>query len=191
MSPRLLAIIPLAVGINLALGQLAAVTSLPLFLDTVGTVMVACLAGVGTALGTGLVSQVAFAAVTGNGTWLAFMPVQLAVALYASYAARAAWFATTPRALAAGLGLGIVAATMSWPISYFAFGGVTAGGVTAVTALLNGMGIGLEWSVYLASLYNDLLDKSVTFLLVRSLLVSLPRRMSGRYPRSAQALGRI
>ena len=34
-STRLLALIPLAVGINLAMGQFVAVLHLPLFLDTV------------------------------------------------------------------------------------------------------------------------------------------------------------
>jgi energy-coupling factor transport system substrate-specific component len=64
----LLALIPLAVGINLALGQLAARASLPLFLDTVGTVLVAALAGLWPALLTGVVSQVVFTIVSGNGT---------------------------------------------------------------------------------------------------------------------------
>jgi energy-coupling factor transport system substrate-specific component len=50
LAPRLLALIPLAVGINLALGQFAAALSLPLFLDTVGTILVATLTGLWPAL---------------------------------------------------------------------------------------------------------------------------------------------
>ena len=38
LSPRLLALIPLAVGINLALGKFVSAMSLPVYLDTVGTV---------------------------------------------------------------------------------------------------------------------------------------------------------
>jgi energy-coupling factor transport system substrate-specific component len=185
-----LALIPLAVGINLALGQFAAATSLPLFLDAVGTVLVACLTGLVPALITGTVSQIIMTVVSGNATWLAFLPVQLAIALYAALAARYGLFRSAGRAALAGLGLGFAAATLSWPISYFAFGGVTAGGVTVVTTLLTSLGIPLQWAVYGASLSNDLLDKTVTFLLVRAVLVGLPLRATARFPAVDRALGR-
>ena len=190
MSPRLLAIIPLAVGINLALGQFATATSLPLFLDTVGTVLVACLTGLVPALITGVISQVVMTVMSGNATWLAFLPVQLAIAVYAAIAANRGAFRSFPSALLSGLGLGLVAATLSWPISYLAFGGVTAGGVAIVTAALTAAGVPLKWAVYLSSLGNDLLDKVVTFLLVRAVLAALPRRAAARFPNVERATGR-
>ena len=190
VTPRLLALIPLAVGINLALGQFAAAVALPVFLDTVGTILVATLLGLWPALLTGLVSQLAFTVITGNAVWLAFLPVQLAVGACAAFAARQAFFRSTWRAGAAGLALGGIAATLSWPIAYLAFGGVTAGGVTVVTTVLSGMGMPLKWAVLAASLSNDLLDKTVSFLLVRVVLVSLPARAAARFPGAGRALGR-
>lgn len=190
LSPRLLALIPLAVGINLAMGQFAAVTHLPLFLDTVGTVLVAALAGPWVAALTGLVSQLTFTVVSGNSTWLAFLPVQLVVAVYAGYAARLGAFTSLPRALLGGVGLGALAAAISWPISYLLFGGVTAGGVTVITTLLAGFGVPLHWAVLAASLSNDLLDKTVTFLLVRAVLVGLPHRLAAGFPEASRSLGR-
>src|SRR6185295_17046389 len=97
------ALIPLAVGINLALGKLAAATSLPLFLDTVGTVLVACLTGLVPALITGVISQLVMTVISGNATWLAFLPVQLGIGAYAALAANRGFFSTTPRAVLAGL----------------------------------------------------------------------------------------
>lgn len=190
VAPRLLALIPLAVGVNLALGQFAAATALPVFLDTVGTILVATLAGLWPALLTGVLSQLVFTVTSGNATWLAFLPIQLAVGACAALAARRAWFRSTPSALATGLATGLIAATMSWPISYLAFGGVTAGGVTVVTTVLTGFGVPLKWAVYGASLSNDLLDKTVTFLLVRVVLGSLPDRALARFPAALRALGR-
>jgi energy-coupling factor transport system substrate-specific component len=190
LTPRVLSLIPLAVGINLAMGQFAAVTHVPLFLDTVGTVVVAALAGPWVAVLTGLVSQITFTVVSGNSTWLAFLPVQLAVAIYAGYAARLGAFTSLSRALLGGVGLGFVAATISWPISLILFGGVTAGGVTLVTTVLRGLGVPLEWAVLAASLSNDLLDKSVTFLLVRAVLAALPRRLAAAFPEAGRSLGR-
>ncbi len=118
------------------------------------------------------------------------LPVQLGVALYAGYAARHGAFGSPWRAAAAGLVLGLVAATLSWPISLLLFGGVTAGGVTVVTTLLTAAGVPLKWAVYAASLSNDLLDKCVTFLLVHVVLISLPNRMAARFPAAARARGR-
>ena len=189
MSPRLLALIPLAVGINLALGKLAAAASLPLFLDTVGTVIVACLTGLVPALITGVLSQVVMAVID-NPTWLAFLPVQLVIGAYATLAARSGTFRSVPLAALAGLGLGLVASTLSWPISYFMFGGVTTSGVTMFTTLFTGMGVPLQWAVYGASLGSDLLDKAVTFVLVRTVLAGLPRRAAARFPLVDRALGR-
>lgn len=190
VSPRLLAVIPVAVGVNLALGQFAAATSIPVFLDTAGTILVACLLGLWPALLTGLISQVVFTITSGNATWLAFLPVHLAIAAGAVLAANRGSFRSVPRAVAAGLVVGATAAMLSWPISYFAFGGVTAGGVTIVTTLLTAAGVPLNWAVLGASLSNDLLDKTVCFLLVRTILVTLPNRLAARFPRSRRAVGR-
>lgn len=191
VTPRLLALIPLAVGVNLALGKFAAVTSLPVFLDTVGTVLIAALVGLYPALLTGVLSQVAFVVTPGgNATWLAFLPVQLAIGAFAAFAARRGLFRSTALAISAGLALGVIAATLSWPISYYAFGGVTSGGVSVVTTVLNGMGVPLNIAVYAASLSNDLLDKTVSFTLVRVVLVSLPRRVAARFPDVQRSLGR-
>ncbi len=189
LTPRLLALIPVAAGINLAMGKLALATNLPVFLDTIGTVLVAALAGPAAAVSTGLVSQVALTMVDGRVMLMAFLPVQLGVALLASWAARRGGFRSLARAAATGVGVGIVAATMSWPIALLVFGGVTAGGVTLVTAALRVLGLPLTWAVYAASLSNDVLDKTATFLVVRSVLISLPRRIAARFPMAARAVG--
>lgn len=189
VSPQLLALIPLAVGINLALGQFAAVTQLPLFLDTVGTVLIAVLVGPWIALATGFVSQLVFTVVSGSFPLLWFLPVHLAVAWYAGVGARWGVFRGPGRALLAGAGLGILAAVLSWPISFYVFGGVTGGGVTVVTAMLRGLGFSLGQAVLLGGLSNDVPDKAITFLLVRTILASLPIRMRNRFPDADRALG--
>jgi energy-coupling factor transport system substrate-specific component len=190
LSARLLALIPLAVGINLAMGKFASALSLPVFLDTVGTVLVAALAGPGAAVLTGAVSQTVFTAVDGKLMWLAFMPIQLGVAVYAGVVARAGGFRSAWHAGAGGLGLGVLAATLSWPISLLLFGGVTASGVSLVTTVLTALHIPIGWAVYFASLATDLLDKTISFLLVFLVLQSLPSRTAARFPMADRARGR-
>lgn len=189
MSPRLLALIPLGVGINIALGKLVSATQLPLFLDTTGTALIACLVGLVPALIAAVVSQCVMAVID-TPIWLAFLPVHLAIAAYAALAARRGWFSSAGRAVVAGLGLGVVGALCSWPISYFMFGGVTTGGAAVVTTLLTGFGIPRGIAVLISALVNDLLDKSVIFLLIHTTLIGLPRRMAARYPDAMRAIGR-
>jgi energy-coupling factor transport system substrate-specific component len=186
---RFLALIPIAVGINLAMGRIAQSLQLPVFLDTIGTVLVAALAGPMAAVVTGIVTQVA----TGlfiSSTLFAFMPIQILVAVYAGVACRWEVFSSVQRTVLGGVLLGMVAATISWPISLKVFGGVTTGGVTVATTVLTSLGVNLSLAVYVSSLFTDLLDKIGTFLVVRIVLVSLPSRMRARFPNAARALGR-
>ncbi len=187
-TPLALALIPLGVGVNLVMGRVVAALALPLFLDTTGTITVAVLMGTPAALATAVISQVSAAFVSGDARWLAFLPVHLMIAGYAVLCVRYGWFRSVRYTVSAGLGLGFLAATLSWPIAFFLFGGITAGGVTLFTTLLKGAGLPLEWAVYAASLSNDLLDKVVTLALVRTVLRSLPRRTMARFPRIGIAL---
>ncbi|MBK7594724.1 MAG: hypothetical protein IPJ11_05655 [Gemmatimonadetes bacterium] len=75
-------------------------------------------------------------------------------------------------------------------ISYLLFRGVTAGGVTAVSTLLRSLGAPLSVAVTAASLSTDVLDKTAAFLVVGALLRALPRRILGRFPLGAKAVGR-
>jgi len=189
VSPRHLVLIPTAVALNLAVGQLVAALSLPVYLDTIGTVLAAALAGPVAGLATGLVSQTV-AGFTGGFMWLAFIPIQLLIALLASLVAWRAGFGSAPLALGWGAIVGLLAGAASSVISYFAFKGVTAGGVTAVVSLLRAVGFSLPQAVVLSSLATDVLDKALTFLLVAFTLLALPQRLRGRFPWALRALGR-
>jgi hypothetical protein len=75
-------------------------------------------------------------------------------------------------------------------ISYVLFRGVTAGGVTVISALFRSMGFSLEASVTVASVGTDVVDKTIAFVVVGMLLRALPRRVLGRFPLAARAVGR-
>jgi energy-coupling factor transport system substrate-specific component len=188
-TPRILALIPVAVALNLATGLVVAELSLPLYLDTIGTVLAAAIAGPVAGVVTGLVSQV-LTSLLGGYMWLAFAPIQVLIALLAALAAARGGFHSTPLAMGWGALVGLAAGAASSIISYFVFGGVTAGGVTAVTTLLRTMGLSLPQSVVLASIGTDLVDKAIVFLLVALVLAALPRRILGRYPWAVRAVGR-
>jgi len=179
---RDLVVVRLGVAVNLVIGQIAAALLLPVFLDSIGTILVAALVGPRAAIAAGLVTQVLAAVISGNFAWLPFAVTQIAIALYAAAAARLGLFSRFRTAVAAGVGLGLVSASVSAPIAYFLFGGVTAGGVVLVTAVLRLLGAPLGLAVASASFATDILDKAIACGLVFAILRGLPRTLAARFP---------
>ncbi len=187
MSIRLLALIPVAVAINLALSAVVDATGLPLFLDTVGTILASALAGPVVGIGTGALTSLTNS--LRNPTFLPFVAVQVIVALYAWGAARAGLFRSFRVAVPTGLGLGIIAAAASTPISYGIFGCSTSGGVTIMTALGRSLGLSPLGACFFGSFISDFGDKAVSFALVATVLHALPRRTAARFPLALRAIG--
>lgn len=189
MSPRLLALIPLAVALNVVMGRFATALGLPVFLDAIGTVLVTAMAGPAAGIGTGLVSQAVAGFQIGQHMF-AFAPIQVIIALATALAARRAGFRSLPAAVGWGLLTGLVAGAPSALIAYHLFEGVTSPGPTAVTTLLTGLGLSRAQAVGMASIGLDLLDKAITFALVGTVLLGLPRRLAARFSGAAGAAGR-
>jgi energy-coupling factor transport system substrate-specific component len=182
VSLRDLVLVRLGVAVNLVIGQIVAALLLPVFLDSVGTILVAALVGPRAAIAVGLTSQLLAAVLSGNFSWLPFGVVQIVIAVYAAGAARVGAFRRLRTALPAGLVLGALAGGTAAPIAYFVFGGATAGGVTAVTTALRALGAPLPVAVAVASLGTDLLDKTLAFGLVCLVLRNLPGHLAARFP---------
>jgi len=70
VSLRELVLVRLGVAVNLVIGQIVAALLLPVYLDAVGTILVAALVGPRAAVITGLTSQVLAAVLSGNFSWL-------------------------------------------------------------------------------------------------------------------------
>jgi len=188
VSIRLLALIPVAVAINLALSAVVDAAGLPLFLDTTGTILATALAGPVVGLATGALTSVVNS--LRNPTFLPFIVVQLMVALYAWGAARAGLFRSLATAIPAGLGLGVIAAAASTPISYLVFGCSTSGGVTAMAYVGHRLGMSDVGACAFSAFVTDFIDKAVTFALVATVLRALPRRTAARFPLALRAVGR-
>src|SRR2546425_2193503 len=133
VSVRLLVLIPAAAAISLAVPGAGGAFALPLFLDATGPVLATALAGPGAGIATGVLTSAVNT--LRNPTFWPFVVVQIIVALYAWLAARAGLFRSLKTAVPAGLGLGVLAAATSTPLSYVVFGCTTTGGVAPPPAL--------------------------------------------------------
>ncbi|HEX6534647.1 MAG TPA: hypothetical protein VF041_08615 [Gemmatimonadaceae bacterium] len=175
-----LALVPRAVALNLALGAIAGALKLPVYLDSVGTILVAALVGPWAAVVTGIASNTVLGLLS-NPQLLAFIPVTIVIGLLAGAAARVGAFRSLGAAAAAGVVIGVAAALTSVPILIALFGGVTPSGTGIVTvALRTVLGLSLERAAEIASLSTDVLDKPLSCVIVALVLARLPRHLAAR-----------
>lgn len=105
LNSTALALIPLAIAINIAVGQLVAVLKLPVYLDSIGTVLTGALLGPWIGLVTGALSNIIWTLLGINPPAIWFAPVAAVIGLLAGLAGRAGMFQRpSPRWLSALIG---------------------------------------------------------------------------------------
>jgi hypothetical protein len=93
--------------------------------------------------------------------------------------------------LVAGAACGVVSALIAAPIAALVFGGVTGSGTDLLVAAFQKAGSTLEDAVRQQSLISDPIDKTITYLIVFTLLASASRRLTARFPQGERALGTV
>lgn len=185
LSTGTIAMIPVAIALNIVVGQLVSVLQWPLYLDSIGTVLVAALAGPAAGVVTGILTNVIWG-LTLSPLALPFAVVQVVIGVMAGYAARVGLFRRIWTAPIAGALTGLVAAVISALISAFIFGGATGGGTGALVAMFQAMGQSLLAATTMQGLLSDPLDKLITFTVVVLILTALPSRFVQRFPFARQ-----
>ncbi len=93
--------------------------------------------------------------------------------------------------LVAGATCGVVSAFIAAPIAALVFGGVTGSGTDLLVAAFQQAGSDLQQAVLQQSLISDPIDKTVTFLIVFTILGAVSRRVAARFPQGERAVGTI
>jgi energy-coupling factor transport system substrate-specific component len=176
--------IPVAIAINIAVGQLVYTLKIPLYMDSIGTVLVGVLAGPWAGALTGLLSNLVWGLTGLNVYYAPFAAVAAVIGLLAGLFGEALWMRSWWKAILAGLITGLIAAALSAPISAYVFGGVTGAGTDVVVAIFRGMGFGILPSTFAQGVSSDPLDKAITFFVVWLIVQALPFRFLGRFPRA-------
>ena len=177
-STKCLVLIPIAVGINLIGGTLCSALKLPLFLDMIGTIVVACLSGPWVAALTGLLTNL-FLALVANPVYLPYAAVSVLCGLVVGYMVKAGLFhkkCTFVNAISASL------------ITTFVYGGATGvNGTSVLTATLVVAMKDILASVISSSLIENLLDKGITVAIAWVIVQKIPRRFLSQY--AADSMG--
>lgn len=177
---KILALIAVAIVVNIVGGQANDLLHLPIFLDSIGTILVAVLAGpiAGAVTGvlTNLIIGLIFAPVAA-----AFAPVALVIGLVAGLLARVGWFRTIWQSALSGVVIAAALTLVAVPIRIYLFGGVTGSGADFFVAYFSSVGQTLFSSVALTVFGSNVADKVLSALIVWGLVRQLPERLTAGY----------
>ena len=181
-STTTLVLIPVAIAINIAVGTIVQRAGLPLYLDSIGTVLVGVLAGPWAGAVTGFLANTVW---TFSGLFvqgIAWAGVAAIIGALAGAFGKSGWMEKWSKAALAGLITGIIAAILSAPISAYVFGGVTGNlGNDAIVATFRSFGLDALFSNAAQGAFSDPLDKVITFVVVWAVLLAVPQRIKARF----------
>ncbi|HTP12527.1 MAG TPA: ECF transporter S component [Bacteroidota bacterium] len=180
-------LIAFGIALDLTVGQLTVALKIPLYLDSIGTILVAVLVGPYAGTIAGSFANI-MAAAFGNPTMMFFIPVVAVIGAFTGFVANKGWFRRWWLCVIGGLVQGILAATVSAPISSFLFGGTMMAGTDALVYFFRSMGNNILTSVWYQGLTSDPVDKTVSYLLVFFILQNLPLRLISRFRGASNVL---
>lgn len=169
------ALIPVGIAINLIGRFTIQVLNLPLFLDTIGTVLVALLAGPWVAAVTGILTNIVIG-LTMNPTSFPFGIVNAAVGIVAGIMAGRGFLQTFPKAIVMALALTVTTIVTASPIIIIMFGGVQGTGIDLVTGVLVATGRRMIEAVIGSALLIQPADKFLTLIVAYFLVKGVPPR---------------
>ncbi|MDQ4489672.1 ECF transporter S component [Sinomonas sp. ASV486] len=174
-----LALIPVALVLNIVLGQFVGTAIVPIYLDSIGTVLVGFLAGPAAGAATGLLSTIVWSFF--NPTLIPFAAGAAVIGALAGLTARLGGVRRVWLLPVAGLVTGAIAAVIGATVAVAVFGGTSTGATGAVIAVFRATGDTLVDSVVKGAILSDLIDKLVTFVVAALLAYALPRRATQRF----------
>ncbi len=172
MNTRKLTFLALCVALNVVGSFIVISTRLPLFLDTVGTLLTTFLLGPIYGAVTGAITYI-ISGSTFDPVGYFFIPTQIAVGLTGGILYKMNFF-TGWKKMPAILIITLFSATVSAIIAAFAFNGITSSGTSYIVQVIHAIGIPLFASVYIVQVLSEIPDKIITVLLALMIFQRLP-----------------
>lgn len=180
-STKSLVLIPIAVGINLIGGTLCSALKLPLFLDMIGTIVIACLSGPWVAALCGLLTNI-FLALVANPVYLPYSIVSILCGLVTGYMVKAGLFKKVWGAVLIWQACTFTNTISASLITIFVYGGATGvTGSSILTASLIAATKDIVTSVFSSSMLENLIDKGIAFMIAFVIVQKIPKRFLSQY----------
>lgn len=168
-------LIPIGVAVNVVAGELVELLKIPLFLNQIGTMIVAMIAGPWVGAVTGGVSKLIFGIF--NPTQLAFMPVSMASGIVVGLLAKKGMTTKVWKVMITGFIVAIVAILIATPTTVIVFGGASGTGSDALTAIVLASGKEIWTAVFTQKIFVESIDKILSILVAYMIV----RKMSDQY----------
>lgn len=169
---RMITFCGIAVAVNIVLGIATSAIKLPIYLDTLGTVITAALMGPLPGVIVGALTNI----ITGfmySIRDIPFLLVNVAVALIVGFIAKKYKF-TYKSAIITGLILGVVCPLIGTPIGILMYGGLTGTVSDVLVIFLKSTGSSIFAASFITKVINNLIDKVGTCLLAVMIIQYLP-----------------
>ena len=181
-STYLLAFCGVAIAMNIVLGIITGALGIPLYMDTLGTVLTAVLAGPVPGMLVGLITNV----ITGliyNVQDIPFALVNMAVGLIVGLVAKK-WDFNLVTAIIVGLVLSVVCPVIGTPIGIYVYGGLN-GSVSdmLVMSLVEG-GKSIFQASFIRNIASNLIDKVGTCIIGWLILKYLPASFKANFKKA-------
>lgn len=180
-STKSIVLIPIAVGINLIGGTLCSALKLPLFLDMIGTIVIACLSSPWVSALCGLLTNV-FLALVANPVYLPYSIVSVLCGLITGYMVKAGLFKRIWGTVLIWIACTLTNTVSASLITIFVYGGATGvTGSSVFTATLIATTKDIMMSVFSSSFIENLIDKGIAFFIAYIIVQKIPKRFLSQY----------
>ncbi|GAB4287723.1 MAG: ECF transporter S component [Coriobacteriia bacterium] len=178
MNKRIaLVFVPVGIGINVIGGLLASSLKLPVFLDTIGTILSAAILGPWWGALTGGLTNIIMALQNPMDMWFAI--VNIAVGLIVGFISVKFGFQKWLVVLIAGLIISVVAPIIGTTIATYVYGGLTGGGLDIFVGGLMKAGADVFTAAFIPRIGSNLVDKLLSVFVVMFVIMALPKTLKG------------
>ncbi|MFB2596850.1 hypothetical protein ACEXQE_03560 [Herbiconiux sp. P17] len=172
--------IPIGIAINIVGGQIAILLKLPLYLDSVGTILIGALCGSWPGAIVGAVSNILNSLTYPTG--MVYSVLSIGFGVLAGWLSRWGFFRRWWTSLLTAPMFSVIGGVLGACITLALYGGFSGSGTDFITTGLVAAGIPIDTAVFLAAIPVDLVDKIPSVLLVFLIITRISTRLMAKMP---------
>lgn len=165
---RIQIVVAFGIALNVIGAMIAMTLSIPFYMDSIGTILVAGLLGPQYAMLTGVLGSLT-SGITFDIYSLYYAPVQLLTGFFAGILYHGKWLKGW-RLPIGSLLVGVPTSLASALITAGLFHGITSGASSTIVMLLNHIGLDLVLSILLVQVFTDYMDKLLAVIFTKMII---------------------
>jgi energy-coupling factor transport system substrate-specific component len=177
-----LILIPIGIAINVIAGTIAGQLKLPIFMDSIGTIVVAAIMGPLVGGVTGLLTNVVLGMMGGDVLGMAFGLCSLASGVIIGFMVKYGYFKNWIHLVVATILVTLANSIIAAPLVVFLYGGVSGAGVDFLVAGFLAAGKDIFSSAFFSRIPVNLVDKGIAIIIAFIILRKLPESMKTLIP---------